>query len=305
MAQRQPVYDLHRVLSLRDKLCEDLVFQFSQETGSVALLPHVVAVLRKHLPTSISERAVKDSLVDTIGKPLDRPFLRQLAWRIAGNLPRLRKGKAATPWLCQRQEEKSPAVILHVEKLTREMGRGDSRQKETGGMVTFEVQAGTQAGLRLRKWWTTRFVARHRQVFGFARFSRRPDRCPPGKPFLGFEDVRQLGQLRVQLRFTADSCKDGLDFDGFACPASALEYNRQLLTLRTRSTDPCPVGYQHACHVCSVGLDRCRASCHPLSYQRRACQECQKPDAYFDPALRRSTCVECTARPPAENRRSS
>lgn len=301
---RQPSYDLNRIFALRNKLCEDLVLTFSQEIGTVVLLKELTAVALRHLPPGIRERAVRDSLVDLLGKSLDRPLLYQVAWRLAGNVPRLKRNQAATPWLHQRQTEKSPAVIVHVERLTRENGSASARQRETGGMVTFEVQAGTQTGMRLRKWWSTRFASRHRQALGFARLSRRPDNLPPGKPFLGFEDIRQLAHLRLSLRFTQESCKDGLDFDGFVCPPAALEHNRKLLTLRARIEHPCPLGYTHSCHVCSVGQDQCRAACHPLTYTQKPCTGCQKQQAFFDPAIRREVCVECTARPPAEGRRT-
>jgi hypothetical protein len=290
------------VWALRDRLTEDLVVQFSQEEGSPKLLNEVTALVARHLPGKISPTVIRDSIVDLIGKPLDRALLRGLAWRMAGNLHRLRKGKAVPPWLGQRASETSPAVILHVERLTRSKGKASASQKETGGLVTFEVQAGTQAGLRLRKWWSTRFAAKHRRVLGFARASRRPENLPPGEPFLGFEDVRQLGGLRLSLRFTQESCKDGLDFDGFTCTGSALDYNRRLLHLRLRVEQPCPSAFSHPCHLCWVGLDRCKASCHPLTFVRQPCSECGRADAFFDPAIRRTTCVDCTGRQPIDTR---
>jgi hypothetical protein len=305
-APRTASYNIARVLALRDRLTEDLVVHFSQEEGSPRLLDSVVPVVLKHLPGKIDPSVLRDSLVDLIGRPLERGLLRLVAWRLAGNLARLKRSKAALPWLRQTVQETSPALILHVERLTREQGKQPGKQqgaqKESGGRLTFEVLAGSQAGLRLRKYWSLRFASKHRKVFGFARNSRRPEKLSPTQPFLGFEDLRQLAGLRLSLQFSPESCRDGLDFDGFSCPPAALEHNRKLLLLRTRVELPCPASFSHPCHLCWVGSERCRAACHPVSFVQQPCLECQRVDAYFDPAVRRALCVDCAARKPVDRR---
>lgn len=288
--------DLRRIESLRQKLLDELLLFHSQEVISGEGLQQVLNTLQRLLPDSIPRQALQDSLVELLGQPLDRPRALKLAWRLAGNTARLKAGHAVPVWSCQREPEWVPVVVVRLDRESRHLPTpGGKREQVPGGLARLRVLAGTPAGMFFEKWWTQRFISHHRQLFGFARFRRRPENLKPGQLFLGFEDIRQLAGFRLSALLTPASCARGLDCEKIRCPSSLQEHNKELLTLRARLRVPCPRGYSHACHVCWLGQEHCRAGCHPRTFVRQHCPACHRNDAFLDPD-RPEVCVDCRSR---------
>lgn len=271
---------LSAVFRLRDRLRDQVGFGHEgrpmEGDGFRGLTDDLAQALR---PLGVPATAVVDSCRHLLGRPLDPDDLAILAWRLAGNLPRLRRGRPAPPWSLQDCLEWLPLQVVACRP-------AQDRRRRSGAWVAARALAGSVCPNVFEQFWTDRqcgFFAS--TVFGFD--ARRQ---------IGYDrDPRSLARLRVYGLVTPESCRHGkpatVELRG---TPTFLAENRQLIAVRTRG-QPCPRGYDHGCGACPVGYagdDACRYAVHPEPWTWRPCWRCGR-DRPHDAALSRTVCVTC------------
>lgn len=234
------------------------------------------------LPKGTPRDLVFASLRHLAGKTLSDEALEDIAWQFAGNLRRFCNLRPVLPWKGQRSHEWVPVQVV---------GGDHYRTKRSGkvGMIyTFQVLAGTPCPLEMTQFWSRNFCRMLSRRLGFTKH-RGP------RPFT---NVTEFMNLRMYVLVDPEKCQDGKP--GFSQvheeqPSSVVNYNRQLLQWRQRSTKDfqCPQNYpkRHRCFQCHVGLDVCPAATHERTFVRQECPNCHRHN-WHDPAFLRM-CVDC------------
>lgn len=278
-------YPLDEVFRARDDLCDVWEHSCGGRRASPALLEELAAHARHRLPEA-DPAALAESVRHLAGAELTRKALRETAWRLAGNLPRLRRGRAVPPWRAQPFPEYVPAQVTAAEPARGKSGR-------LTWALAFQALAGTCCPAVLTALWAPRFCAYLAPRLGFTR-PRRDGHNP--RPF---QSPLQLVTLRLELLVEADACRDGRPgFRTVRVTSPALRaWNREQHRHRARAEPgyECPFGQPRAlaCHLCPVGYRECRAATHRDTYEARPCGSCGDDEAPFDPARDDGPCVNC------------
>jgi hypothetical protein len=231
------------------------------------------SAMSKSLQKTITRDALWESILPHAGQVLTLEKLKEIAWRIAGNLPRLKEGKYATPWTSQSEQEWMPMQIV-----ASSLGR-DYFDK-LGATFQFRVLAGTACPLLIEKFWTRPFCGYLASDMGFSK--------PWGK--YPFRDTCQFVGTRLYGQFTPETCEGAPMFEVISIPSAFKKANQELLKQRARIGFECPHGFTHACRNCHVGYDQCPAAVHPYTYETRECPACKR-DMLFDKGSR--VCIAC------------
>lgn len=281
------IYDINRVLELKEKLADHpklKPFIGQQLTGSV--FRAFIKEFNRLLPGKTREQILRESLLHLAGVVLTQDVLDETAWRLAGNIDRIKAWRPVMPWTRQVDFEYVPVQIVHARR-TLEFHKH-------GAEFSFQVLAGTSAGCTIVKTWTQRLCAALSRRLGFS--NQRG-----GFPFL---DVLQLVNLRMYVLVDPIKSARAPDFEEVwqedngktIRPIACYNYNRKLLRMRVGRGFPCPKNFDRElspCHLCPVGQEECLMAVHDLSYVKKACPSCEK-DAWFDPAVpSRTVCVDC------------
>jgi hypothetical protein len=247
--------------------------------------------VRRTLPKEVDAGAVFQSIRYLVGQRMTEALLTEVAWRLAGNVTRLRRGIAVPPWNRQADEEFVPVQISGVQKLRR--------FNKLYVEWSARVLAGTSVGLTVSKTWTDKFTRAVAQRLGFS------------KPWLAgaFESPYELYGMRFYVLIEPRLCTSTPGFETLwydsdeqkIRPHSFYEYNRMLIRMRQRPDDlfSCPQNLPHSlpCHLCIFGAEHCPAATHGRTYEQRRCDACNRDEAYFDPMVPgRVVCVECHQR---------
>jgi hypothetical protein len=255
------------------------------------------------LPGKVERPALYDSLRGCLGEVMTAERAQEIGWRLAGNLPRLRLGRAAPPWHVQKFLEWVP---LHVVGCRPELrGRG-----KRGVLYSFRVLGGSPCPRILQQWFSVKWCRVVAVDFGFSPRGRRP-KFPYSAPeqivglrFCGLVDPELSGGepvFRVPLEV---SKARGLRAHGHAFPGYCRDYNRGALERRFR-TEPavfdCPrdLPRDYPCHRCPSGFGGaggCPAATHRAEWAVRPCPRCDLEAAFFDPELPGDLCVDCHRR---------
>jgi hypothetical protein len=301
-----PVYNLPAVFALRKKLDEGACVPFFACPLTGDTFAAFVDGLYQAMPAGTPWEALYESVRPLAGLELTQARVEELCWRLAGNAAALKKGQVVPPWSKQAGHEWAPAQVLNVQRswLRARQATGGAAKKKgdrPGGHVTLRLLAGTAAGLRSVRFWSTDYVHFIKKELGFSLFDRGPYRREPLKvPDLPFHDVRELARLRLFVLLDPASTRAGPDFSEVKGSPTTVAFNRALLRQRLRTSFKCPAGYtveDVPCHHCEYGYDRCLAACHPRTFTRGECPECHRQDTWLDPAGGRPLCVDCLARP--------
>ncbi len=222
------------------------------------------------------KKGIMDVAAPYYGRPLREPELEELTWRLAASYDLLQQGGSGQARFVLSQPEWVPLLIEDCAYTS------PSQSGKTRISVTFRLLGGRFAGLRfsqaLNHVYLTRVLA---PEIGFPRFSSLHHgelvQCWLGSEF----NVPEPERPAIQ------------DVYGTSV---AIEHNRQLRKIRD---EPCPKGYDWACHKCPVGYeypDGCPRATHTKTFVRRPCEECRSEKAYFDPSRNDKRCVVCNAR---------
>lgn len=247
-----------------------------------------VGDLAELLPKTINRDIVYQSVEDLAGTKLTNDVLRQVCWRLAGNLQKLSKGIAVPTWTRQPFPEWVPAQIVSAKR--RLMG------KNIGYLYTLQILAGLSAGLKTQKFWSDKQVRFMAGDFGFAR--RRPGERSRMLPRNQFQHPLEFVTLRLTILIDPKlSTPNEPGFEKTKIGGASLDWNREQLKYRDRF-DPeyaCPHGFSPAvpCFRCPHGTVTCRAAVHPTDYEFDYCEACGRDRAPFDFTVNNEVCVEC------------
>lgn len=273
-----PRINVKRVLSLRDEIATDwqLLQLLDAELGTVELkfLWHGIC---EKLPKKITPAAVMDSLRPYAGQPLTEKLLKQLAWRIAGNVHRLSAGKYAGPWTRQDEDEWMPLQIV-------DSAVGRSSTGAPGATFRFKVLAGSACTELVSRFWSRKFCRFLADRFGFSK--------PWGK--YPFRDTVQLVGMRLLGEFKQELCLGQPVFDKIMVSGPLKSHNQHLAKSRARVGFECPEGYKHECRHCPIGYDQCPVGTHPYTYHVQHCDQCLQ-ESYFD-KRNNICCIACQER---------
>lgn len=242
-------------------------------------------------PFIISRTALVKSLQYLVGTKMRDSDFTDTAYRLAGNIPKLRRGQAVLPWTAQRTLEWVPLQITAV--------RPDIRYKDIANRCTFRVLAGSPAGLLATQWWSQRrcyWLARH---FGFSRRIGKNDKLTSPPPKFPYTAPTEFVTLRLYGLVTPERSEREPGFDALAFPKSVWPWNREQLKYRRRTAGPeyaCPLNFplMLLCADCPIGFERCRAGTHRADYVLGDCQACGNPQALFNPDWEDiDVCVQC------------
>lgn len=257
-----------------------------------------------------SDKVPYDKLVDSLrylaGRILTQDLAEEAAHRIAGNMPRLRRGLKVIPWNIQRFFEWVPVQIMGSRKAR-------NSKREMGAMLTLKILAGTPCPMTILQWWSNRRCRYLSREFGF---SRRPGKRALHPPKFPYSDPAQL----VQMRFLGlvDPTKSDREpvITEIELTPSLSEWNRGVINRRFRVDFECPLDLpvSFGCHHCTMGYGAenkpsCAAACHRFSYDERLCPVCNDAEALWDQEIPANMCVNCYnqgvygAEPPAQEKK--
>jgi hypothetical protein len=274
-----PRFDINGILRRRDRIVDRVIVPRIGELLQLDALQQMTAELQRVLPSGITRATLFESIRHIAGRTVQRPNGTALAWRLAGNIPRLREGVPASPWSAQLTEEWVPLQILRATPCRNQRNR-------IGYNYEFRVLAGSPCPMRLTAFWAKELSRAMARRMGFSK----PWGHFPYKHAVDLVGLRLLGQLDPQRSTTSPA------FYEVACPAAFQKWNRDhVLRVRCR-VDPCPRGWTHSCRTCLVGYANCPAATHPQDYVRGFCAICGNPDVWFDPAAAVGRCIQCHTR---------
>ena len=259
----------------RDGIVERALRQYYSQPVDVDRLTRSIMAI---LPQGVRYDQIFESVRYLAGHTLDELESIRLAWRLAGNLPALKDGKPVSPWTVQHADEWVPLQILRIQR-TR------NAKDKLGYSVTSRVMAGTPAPLKVNSFWGVRAVHFVASVLGFSKHWHR----------YPFTVADELVGLRFFGLIEAARSRGRPEFHEIECPDSLIKWNREsILKLRLRVGLKCPMNFEHECHQCALGYDRCAAATHPQTFTAGYCASCGLAAAPFDPSDPSHHCVHCT-----------
>lgn len=271
------------------KLLRDAVgLEFLNTTPRGADFDRLVDLVIEVLDPKLHRQTVADSIQNLAGTPLDDKLIDDTAWRLAGNLKRLRQRRAVPPWHGQKLPEWVPVQVVSCR-------RSKSKKYQSGATVGFRVMAGTPCPRIVLKWWSLKQCRFYSTDFGWSK----PGGGKSGPPRYPYSAPEQLVGLRCHVLITPDESTTEPGFLVPRFPAEVAAWNSDMIKRRLRSgpTYRCPAGLPDSfpCQKCPRGYTTCKAGTHRLDWVERPCPVCGKQDAYFDPEGAADQCVDCFA----------
>lgn len=279
-----PVFNLPQVFRSRDRLM-DLVLD--AHVGTVAVgdaFRNLVRAVQRELLGSDSpaeELALGASMRYLAGLELTKKALFELAWRLAGNVERLRDGLPVHPWCRQEHVEWVPVQVVATRYAIQK--KPHEKHGRAGRTMRFAVLAGSPCPMHLTQWWSNEKL----NVVAYAvGFKRRP-------PMYKADHAEIMSMRFLALIDPARSTREP-GFYNVGCPSSFLAYNRALIKKRRRIGFSCPEGFEHQCHQCPLGVRSCEAACHTEDYEEKDCPACGR-SWWFDTdrSFVNDNCVRC------------
>lgn len=274
---RLPSFNIAAINALRDRIVERVFLPRYHESPQGSQFEWLVDDLCAALPPNIKRDVVYETARQLLDVELKPPLCLEFAWRVAGNLARLKEGKVVKPWASQEIDEWVPLQIVRVTP-------GRNQYDEIGHFATMRVLAGSPCPKVIHRFFGRRFSNAMARRLGF---SRRNGQYP-------FADTAQFVNLRFLGKIEVDKCRDEPKYGAVECPQSMIDYNREILRVRLHIIE-CPNGWVHPCHRCVIGYQTCPAGTHRQDYVKAFCHGCST-DAYFDPDSKSEHCVQCSVK---------
>jgi hypothetical protein len=243
------------------------------------------AALRKaKVPRGVATK----SCVLLAGRELSRPLLAEFAWKVAGNLDRLRRGEPLGPPGPPPAPEWAPFQVVAALP-------GRNRRGDLGAEFAVRALAGRYCPGRSTVFW-------RRPAYTFLSRSLGFSRGGGPRPFT---HPMQLVGLRFFGLLEPERSGDAPGFRQVQAGAAMLEHNRAVLARRFRPPDgaDCPFGFDGAaytpCHRCGLGYrgqdgeDACLAACRAQPLEARPCPACGQAEAAFDLDASDRLCLKC------------
>jgi hypothetical protein len=259
----------------RNKIAAALLENYLNVVVDGSALYSIVGVVMDALPDAVVRSAVFDSVRLLAGTQLTRRFIKEFAWRLAGNVDRLIDGYPVLPWTRQVADEVVPVCV--------ELVKPAKRKDEFGFTFHCRVLAGSPCPLLFQQFFSASSCRAIARVIGFSTNS------------WGEYQYAGMGLHFVNLMFfahlDAEKSRTQPYFQRVSISSGMLKANRRLLEVRCRAK-PCPQDFQWPCANCFVGYTECVHGVHKSTYARRHCSGCNS-ESYFDPDHPDVVCVNC------------
>ena len=217
--------------------------------------------------TSLDADALFKTALPLLDSDLEEERAVELSYLIAGNIDRLKKGKAVHRWVGQPWEEWVAAKVIEVHGHVGKEGKKFFT-------ATFRVVSGLAAGITFNRSFPQKYLP---ILAGEIGFGRSKWKTMP----------KELSRMLFRIKLIPG---DKLNFDEYRIVDDV--YNRFIIKKRR---SPCPRGHTFNCTKCPVGADQCPAATHEVSYESRQCLN--NHIGWFD--IRhpnRQFCEACTSR---------
>ncbi len=276
------------MIRLRERLAAVMHAEVADEQVTGERFQRLAQVVYETLPAGVDFQALLDSLRAVTGMWPTKAQLRDLAHRLAGNVPDLKARRAVPAWAVQRHYEWVPLTVTRVRRAKNASGK-------IGVTVTFKVMAGSACPLLIERFWSSKQCAYFARHMGFSRPPAPNAKYPPRYPYLAPEEFTTL-----RLYGLLDPKLSGAEpvFEKVRFPPSVLAFNKEQLKYRARGRGyECPKRFPLTvrCHRCPIGYEACRVGCHAKTYVTQDCPLC-KQAAPFDPEQKSPYCVNCTTK---------
>lgn len=271
-------YSILRVNKIRHSIeCDETALSMLGDLLTGKKLLAIARSLQPYFPATVSLRVIRQSLRHRIDCRLTRDSLKQDAWLLSGGIAKLEAGIPVSPWFRQLVQEWVP--IQYVDEIPSRSMSG-----KPGSVFYCRVLAGSPAGRLFETFYSTKFCAWFAErELGFAGFK--------GKHV--FQRNCDIMSLRTYVLLDCGRGSDQPNFIQYKMTSSFLAYNKQLIKVRNREAESCPVGYEHHCYQCPLGYDQCDWGTHPVTYTLAKCEHCEK-ESWLDPRKKSlGLCVEC------------
>mgnify|MGYP006921299420 CR=1 FL=1 len=234
--------------------------------------------------------AIAQSCIHLAGRPFSREQAKDVAWRIAGNLDRL-KGKRGIaprpvpPWTGQCEKEWVLAEVIGSSRGLRKFKpkqtgphlKADGLVHKHGAELTFRIMSGPPAGKQVTKFWSFDMCAAMKVHFGFDRFDRAKYNSNHTGISHPYQDSTELFGMRIQVLLDPAKCTpDLVHFDEVYGTSSTIGWNRTLMEKRQRVDYKCPKKFSDSldCYRCHIGRNECEVAVRPLSLIELNCSMC-------------------------------
>lgn len=270
---KRPPFSYIRVRQYRDRIAQRALRPYIDANMVGDTLRDVCRDTLAELPDSVSQPALFDSIRALAGTTLTRPVASTLAWRIAGNIEKLKAGLPALPWTRQMEDELVPVIVENVRPYTR--------KNKPGYLLDCRAVAGSPCPMKFTQFFSQNSCYAIAQVMGFS--------APWGA--YAFTTAMHFVDLLFFAHVEAAKSRETPSFSTISVSSSMFQHNRTRIEVRTRAR-PCPENYEHACIHCWLGQDQCQFATHAKTYVTRYCEACQT-DRFFDPGDSSQMCVRC------------
>ncbi len=237
------------------------------------------------LPGSVQPPALEASLHSWAGVLMDAAHIELLAHRLAGNVHRLKAGKAVHAWTVQRRREWVPVQVM--------ASRREPSFGVNGVLLSLKVMAGSSCAMRIEKWRSLRWMYHYARHMGFSRLS-----ASGRSGGLPYQVPEQYVTLRLAVLIEPALSSRQPDFHFSDVSPSMRDWNRAQLRRRLRldGSFRCREGYPAnvPCHRCWRGYSSCPVGTHRLDYVFGHCARCDDGEAAFDHEVSKELCVACS-----------
>lgn len=244
-------YDLGKVNRMRDEMFETVFGDYLGARPEGEDFTDLVHALAKYL--NISTTVAFESVRTLAGRQIDKRVAGETAWRLAGNLQRLRAGIAVPPWVYQCEREVVPVQAMSCEFQQTKRGR-------IMGAFRLRVMAGTPAPMVLASWWSRSFCHMLARRLGYTSYRGQ----------FPFSHSTEIVNMRMLLLLDPQETYDGKPgFKDVRCSPSLKRWNRVIIEKRFRRQGKqqweCPYRFDHHCFECRIGYTDCPAATHRIT----------------------------------------
>lgn len=262
-------FNITRIFKQRDKLFLALR-PYIDATISGQVFTDLVEDIFAALPDNVSHDAVFETSRSLAGAELAKKTAAEFAWRLAGNIPLLLRGKPVVRWTVQVSDEWVPVQVIRVEVA--------HKHYRSGYVFQCRALAGTPCPLVFEQFLSRGSCAGIARTVGF-------------NSTMPYTNGLHFTNLRMWVGVEAARSADMPQFQQVDCSPAMREYNKKILAIRTRA-QPCPRNFSHLCEQCELGYNECVAAIFPKRLEKRLCENCGET-GYFDPTSNFKHCMAC------------
>jgi hypothetical protein len=290
-----PRISIKGIINKRDKLIESAQpFLYKKLVSDTYW--DFVDCLHKKLPFPILRNTIHESVKSILKQELTPDLLKEVSWRLAGNVDKLTEQIPAYPWLGQLELEWIPVQITGIQAV--------KTNGEFKTLLVFQSLGGSVVPLKITQTWSNKkikYLATYKTPggngFGFSKshFNSKGEQTAKGL----FKDARQFYRLCCLMLIGPAKSDRGPEIIEITNTSATTSYNKKIIRGRDRHLTAClknlPVA--HDCHLCPYGIDKCPMATREVSFIKAVCKQCDSlgfvdPSNFDCPDL----CLSCARR---------